>query len=344
MKTNFEAFDVIIDVRTPCEYDYSHIPGAINLPVLNNEEYAKIGTIYKQESPLKARIIGAAIACKNISNLLHLLEYDEKLQSILNHKNRFLVYCARGGQRSDSVCTILSHVGFRIQKLSNGYKGYRHNVVDYFSSPMNHFFMTLCGHTGCGKSELIQSQSSWSIDLESLAKHYGSVFGGTACFDNGGQPTQKMFENMLFETLLKKNNENILLIEAESKKLGNIVIPNSLFRAYHQHCVILIEAELSDRIQRIVKMYRNIPEHIFEFGIKKIKPYISNNIFTEVEKLWQKRDLNKIAGILIEKYYDKVYKIPKYSHKIMNKDMMGSVEEILEIKKSIQKTIKSNFH
>ncbi|PAF48887.1 tRNA 2-selenouridine(34) synthase MnmH [Helicobacter sp. 12S02232-10] len=332
MKDILEDYDFIIDVRTPSEYAHSHIPNAINLAVLNDDEYVKIGTIYKQESPLKAKILGASIACKNISKILDSIPKDKALQTILNHKNKLLIYCARGGQRSESLCVILNHIGFRVKKLENGYKGYRNKVVEYFSTPMNHFFLTLCGHTGCGKTEIIQSQEKWSINLEALAHHYGSSFGNMASL-KGYQPTQKMFENRLFEEFCKKAPEKILLIEAESRKLGKIIIPHSLFKAYQDKIIILVQSDLSLRIQRIVKMYQNIPENEFFIGMEKIKPYISKNIFSEILTLWEKKDLNKIAEILIVKYYDKVYRIPKYTHIITNNNMHTSIQEILEIKK-----------
>lgn len=328
-----DGFDFVIDVRTPREYAHSHIPTAINLPVLSNEEHARIGTIYKEESPLKARILGAATICKNISILLESLPKNPQLQMILHHKNKLGIYCARGGKRSESMLTILSQIGFRASKLEGGYKSYRNKVLNFLSIPPKQKFIVLCGSTGCGKSEIIQSLSEHSIDLESLALHYGSSFGRIAA-SSGVQPSQKMFENMLFEEFQKKSCTKVLFIEAESRKLGDIVIPSVLFNAYHclTSIYILIEADMSSRVERIVKIYQNIREDEFLFAMQKIKPYLSRIIFCEIMELWKKRDLEKTAQILIEKYYDRVYKKTKYSHKIFNTNTHETIQQILDIK------------
>ncbi|MDO7252602.1 tRNA 2-selenouridine(34) synthase MnmH [Helicobacter cappadocius] len=331
-KNLFKEFDYIIDVRTPREYDYSHIPNSINLPVFSNEEHARIGTIYKQESPLKASILGASIACKNISALLDSISENEMLQAILNHKNKSIVYCARGGKRSEAMKTILGHIGFRVSKLENGYKAYRNEVLNYFNTPLKHRFISLCGPTGCGKSEIIEILEDSSIHLEKLARHYGSSFGGMATYYMGKQPSQKMFENILYEDIQNKQNQPILFIEAESRKLGNLIIPNSLFSGYHNGINILIQAPIEQRIGRIVKLYKNIPEADFFWAMEKIKPYIQKNIFAIIGKLWENQELEKIAEILIEKYYDKVYKIGKYSHIISNTNSVDTAKELLEFK------------
>lgn len=335
-----EEFDFIIDARTPREYNHSHIPNAINLPVFSNEEYEKIGTIYKQESPLKANIIGASIACKNISTLLSLIPQDQTLQSILNHKNKLLIYCARGGKRSEAMKTIFDHIGFRVNKLKNGYKGYRNEVLGFFSTSIKHSFITLCGPTGCGKSEIIQNLQPFSIDLENLARHYGSSFGGMASHHIGTQPTQKMFENTLYAELNQKYNESILFIEAESRKMGSLIIPNTLFQNYHRGINILIEAHMQDRINRIVDLYKDIPETDFFSAMQKIKPYIERKIFIDLRGCWERRELEKIAEILIEKYYDKVYKINAYSHKIININSSHTAMELLELKKTYEKSLR----
>ncbi|PAF46851.1 tRNA 2-selenouridine(34) synthase MnmH [Helicobacter sp. 12S02634-8] len=331
-------FDGIIDVRTPLEYAHSHIPNAINLPVLNNQERTQIGTIYKQESPLKAKILGASMACKNIAHILASLPDDKPLQALLHHKNKLLVYCARGGKRSEALQNVLCQIGLRIQKLPNGYKGYRNEVLKYLNTPLKQHFITLCGPTGCGKSEIIQDQSSWSIDLEGLARHYGSSFGNVASYKQG-QPTQKMFENTLFADLSQKAHLPILLIEAESRKIGALTIPRNLFNAYQSHTIILIQAPLESRIQRIVKMYQNITETSFALGMQTIKPYISHHIFYEIQSLWKQKALDKIAMILIEKYYDKVYRIPNYTHTLTHTNLPTTIPTLLAIKNHLSQTL-----
>lgn len=234
--------------------------------------------------------------------------------------------------------TILDHIGFRVNKLKNGYKGYRNEVLDFFAAPMRHSFITLCGPTGCGKSEIIQNLEPFSIDLENLARHYGSSFGGMASYHIGKQPSQKMFENTLYVELNKKHNEVILFIEAESRKMGNLIIPHNLFQTYQKGINILIEAPLNDRIHRIVELYKDIPESDFFIAMEKIKPYIEKKFFVELKQCWEKREFDKIAQILIEKYYDRVYKINTYSHKIINTNSSKTAMELLEFKKTYEKS------
>ncbi|WP_095294503.1 tRNA 2-selenouridine(34) synthase MnmH [Helicobacter sp. 13S00482-2] len=341
-KKLFEEFDYVIDVRTPKEYSNSHIPNSVNLPVFTNQEHENIGTIYKQESPLKATIMGASIACKNISAILDSIPKNKELQSILNHKNKLLIYCARGGKRSEAMKTILGHIGFRVTKLENGYKGYRNEVVNYFSTPLRHHFISLCGPTGCGKSEIIEILKTSSIDLEKLAKHYGSSFGTMATQHMGNQPSQKMFENTLYEELCNKEKESILFIESESRKLGNLIIPSTLFETYHKGTNVLIQAPMEQRIKRIVNLYQDISETEFFSAMKKIKPYIPKSIFISLEKLWENQEFEEIARILIEKYYDKVYKIAKHSHRILNTNLAETVKELLEIKNLIKAEVPYN--
>lgn len=324
-------FDYIIDVRTPSEFSYSHIPEALNLPVFIDEEYSQVGTLYKH-SPMEAKILGAGLACSNIAKILISIQNDSILKAIFHPKNKILIYCARGGNRSESLYLVLKTIGLRVEKLHEGYKGYRNEVVSFFSNPIKQNFLTLCGNTGCGKTEIIQNLKNDSINLENIANHYGSSFGYI-----GTQPTQKMFENLLFERLRKL--QKIIIIESESKKIGSLVIPKNLFQAYHNAPKILIQAPLEDRIKRILSLYKNISDENFLNALDRIKPYIQKNIFIELKNLWENKELEKIILILIEKYYDRVYKTPQFNHIINNIDLFDSIREILELKKYYEKNL-----
>lgn len=315
--------DIIIDVRSPSEFKHSHIPNAINLPVFSDDEYKKVGTLYKQNR-IEANFLGASLACKNISNMLG-------NRDLLNHKNKILIYCARGGNRSLSLYSVLSPLKLRVKRIEGGYKAYRNIVVNYLNKSINKTFLTLCGNTGCGKSELIQKAESWSIDLEKLCNHFGSSFGFLAS-EAKETPSIKMFQNTLYCDLT--NKKGILLIENESKKLGDIIIPNTLYNAYQNSKKILVTCDLEHRIGRILSLYKNIKNDDFINTMEKISPYIRKSIKNEIIDAFNNDDKGKVAELLLVKYYDLKYKKNKHDFVVNSNDINKAYEEILDIKDS----------
>ena len=205
-------FDDIIDVRSPAEFAEDHVPGAINLPVLSDAERAEVGTVYVQDSPFKARKIGAALVAQNAAR---------HLQGPLADRDggwRPLIYCWRGGQRSGSFAAILSQIGWRAEVLEGGYKSYRRLVVDSlyeraFPAPV----VLLDGNTGTAKTEVIARLPALgvqSIDLEGLANHRGSALGG-----QGAQPSQKAFETALAMRVAALDPSRPVVVEAESSRI-----------------------------------------------------------------------------------------------------------------------------
>ncbi|WP_374301095.1 tRNA 2-selenouridine(34) synthase MnmH [Paracoccus sp. (in: a-proteobacteria)] len=219
------GFDDIIDVRSPLEYAEDHLPGAINLPVLSDEERTRVGTIYKQVSPFDARKLGGALVAANAARHIAgpLADRDGSW--------RGLVYCWRGGQRSGSFTTILSQIGWRVDRVEGGYKAWRALVVDRVqnravASPV----MVLDGNTGSAKTAILGRLAArgWQvIDLEGLANHRGSLFGGHA----GGQPSQKMFEGRLALALESLDPARPVLVEAESSRIGDLTVPKAMWQA-----------------------------------------------------------------------------------------------------------------
>lgn len=328
----FKNFDYIIDVRSPREFEESHIPNAINLPIFNNDEFTYIGKLYKN-SPKNANIEGAKIACINIANIIENNKY------MIDFKNKILVYCARGGNRSLALYQVLKSIKIQVERFEGGYKKYRQYITNYLQSKINKNFLTLCGNTGCGKSEIIQACNSWSINLEVLCKHYGSVFG--AMYNK--QPSIKMFQNNLVNEIENKNTD-LLLIENESKKLGDIVIPSKLYEAYKNGFKVLIEASLENRIKRITKIYSNISDTYFKAGIKRIAPYISSSIKNEIIKAWDRGDKVYVAELLLIKYYDKVYRQEKTSLTINADCIKHASELICEIRNENIKKLKKGLY
>lgn len=246
------GFDDIIDVRAPSEYADDHLPGAISLPVLSDEERARVGTIYTQQSPFLARKIGAALVARNSA---------AHIEGPLADRPggwRPLVYCWRGGQRSGSFSIILSQIGWRVETLAGGYKSWRGLVVkalydDPFPAPV----VVLDGNTGTAKTEvltLLPGLGVQVIDLEGLARHRGSLFGALP----GGQPTQRGFETALAMAIAGLDPARPVVVEAESSKVGNLRLPPKLWTAMTAAPRITLAAPPEERAAYLTRAYADI--------------------------------------------------------------------------------------
>lgn len=244
------SFDEIIDVRSPAEFAEDHIPGAINCPVLSDEERAQVGTLYKQVSPFAARKVGGALVARNIAQHL-----EQKFQDRPQNW-RPLIYCWRGGQRSGSMATIFSQVGWNVGQLEGGYKAYRHMVRQQLAElPQRLRFKVLCGPTGSGKSRLLEALAQAGqqvLDLEQLARHRGSVLGA---LPDQPQPAQKWFDSQLLAELKQFDAARPVYIEAESKKIGLLQLPDALFGAMHDSDCLVLEVPLAERLRFLQEDY-----------------------------------------------------------------------------------------
>jgi tRNA 2-selenouridine synthase len=295
----YDSFDVIIDARSPKEYEHSKIPKAINFYALSDKEHEEIGFIYKQKSKSEAKVKGASYVCINASK--HVFE----LNKLCKIGSKIAIYCARGGLRSSSLATIFSNIGYRVYKLDFGYKGFRSFVVKYLENIPHNNFIVLGGNTGCGKSELIQKLPN-SLDLEALANHLGSTFGSV----KGDQPSQKEFQNQLFFALLNLDLSKPIFIEGESKRIGKIMLPDLLYKRMGEGIRIEITAPIKQRVQRILSDYIDIDDEFFYYCMDKITPYIKKDAKEEAIRFYKQRNLEKVSEILLLDYYDNVYKKP----------------------------------
>ncbi|OYO28808.1 tRNA 2-selenouridine(34) synthase MnmH [Janthinobacterium sp. PC23-8] len=244
-------FDAIIDVRSPSEFAEDHLPGAINLPVLDDEERIKVGTLYKQTSAFEAKKVGAALIAKNIAHHIetHFLGHPQAWKP--------LVYCWRGGNRSGAMAHILARIGWPVIQLDGGYKEYRRHVNAELATLPGafHFINVLCGPTGSGKSRLLQvldRQGAQVIDLEQLAAHRGSVLGG---LPEANQPSQKAFESGLWRQLRHFDAGKPVFIESESKKVGRLRVPDALMDKMRAADCTNVQLSTSDRVQLLMEDY-----------------------------------------------------------------------------------------
>ena len=244
-------FDSIIDVRSPAEFAEDHLPGAVNWPVLDDEQRRVVGTLYVQSSPLAARKLGSALVARNIA---------EHIEHKLADKPREwqpLVYCWRGGQRSGALAWFLDQIGFRATKLGGGYKAFRSQVrADLTAWPARFDFRVLAGRTGSGKTRLLQALADAGaqvLDLEALACHRGSILGG---LPGTPQPSQKRFDTLLWQALAALDPARPVFVESESRKIGALQVPEALLTRMRDYgrCLRL---EMSDeaRLQLLVQEY-----------------------------------------------------------------------------------------
>jgi tRNA 2-selenouridine synthase len=249
---NFKEFDAVIDARTPSEYALDHIPGAVSAPVLDDAERAEVGTLYKQVSPFEAKKLGAALIARNVAR------HVDKL-FLKNDKNwKPLIYCWRGGKRSGAMAHILREIGWDARTLEGGYRAYRRWVVEQLASiPEKFSFVVVHGPTGSGKSRLLaalERAGAQVLDLEGLAKHRGSVLGG---LPGDPQPTQKWFESLLLQKLESLDPARTVFVEGESKKIGELQVPDALMARMRASPCVLLEADVQTRVSLLIEEYEH---------------------------------------------------------------------------------------
>jgi tRNA 2-selenouridine synthase len=245
-----DDFDAIIDVRSESEFAEDHIPGAINCPVLDDEERARVGTLYKQASPFDAKKIGAALVARNIARHIDAQFLDKPRDW------KPLVYCWRGGNRSGSMAHILAKIGWQAVQLDGGYKEYRRHVnTDLTELPKRFHYRVVCGTTGSGKSRLLQTLASVGaqvLDLEQLAAHRGSVLGN---LPSEPQPTQKAFESSIWHALRHFDPQRVVFVESESKKVGQLRVPDVLMECMRASPCISLHLSQALRVQLLMQDY-----------------------------------------------------------------------------------------
>ncbi|MEC4803152.1 MAG: tRNA 2-selenouridine(34) synthase MnmH [Jaaginema sp. PMC 1079.18] len=254
---NDSRYSEIIDVRSPWEFQEDHVPGAINLPVLDDEERSRVGTLYKQESPFVARKVGAALISRRIARHL------ENHFSAKDKDYHPLVYCWRGGTRSQSLALVLEQIGWQVTVLTGGYKTYRTAVRQQLAIlPQQFEYKILSGLTGVGKTAILQQLAQLGeqvLDLEAIAHHRGSILGHF--WDEQPQPSQKRFESLLLQQFQTFEPHKIVWLEAESSKIGLLHLPPQLWEMMQKATAVGIQLPLEMRVEGLLQQYPHLTAH-----------------------------------------------------------------------------------
>lgn len=315
---------VLIDVRSPFEYNLETIPNAINIPIFNDEERKLIGTIYTQESVEKAKKLGIELASKKLPNI-----YDE-ISNLGEKHDKLILFCARGGYRSSSLVSLFNSIGINTYKLDCGYKGYRRYINENLPKLVKEIkFIVLYGNTGTGKTDILKALKNEGmdiLDLEGCANHRGSLLGSIGL---GKQNTQRMFESLIYESLIDRKT-NIVFVEGESRRIGKDIIPEYLYQAMNNGINFKIHASMEVRINNILKDYVHDNDDELIASLNLLRKHISNkNIDKSIELIYN-HEYRKVIKELMVKYYDPLYenRNRSYSHIFINEGVKATAKNI----------------
>ena len=298
------TFDDVLDVRSPSEFADDHLPGAINLPVLDDAERARIGTLYMQ-SPFEAQRLGAALISRNIARHLETVLLDKPKSW------RPLVYCWRGGMRSGAMAHILSEIGWKSFRMEGGYKAYRRHVIDALETlPTALDLRVLCGPTGSGKSRLLQALAGLGVqvlDLEQLASHRGSLLGQ---LPEQPQPAQRWFESCLWETLRHFDPQRPVLVEAESRMIGALRVPEALLARMRAARCIAIEAPQEARVGLLLEDYAHFLQDPALLGerLAMLTELHGHKVVSDWNLLAAAGEWQVLVRQLLDRHYDPAYR------------------------------------
>lgn len=291
-----ESFPVM-DVRTPAEFLYGHIPNAINLPLFTDEERKIAGTIYEQQGRKPAILKGLELVGPKLKGLVMTTSDFEK-------GNTLLLYCWRGGMRSSSVAWLLEMYGFKIYVLKGGYKSFRRLAHETFLQARQ--LRVLSGRTGSGKTMILNelfNLGEQTIDLEKLANHKGSSFGSLGELQ---QPSQEHFENLLASDLKKLNPDKIVWIEDESRSVGKKIIPETLWLQMRSSRVVYLDIPFDERVENLVLTYGKFPINELKEAVIRVQKRLGGLNFKIAMSALESGDLKRACEIMLF-YYDKSY-------------------------------------
>ena len=288
----------VIDVRSPGEFAHAHIPGAVNIPLFDNDERAQVGTRYKQAGKDHAVLMGLEFVGPKLADFV-------KQAKKLNPQNReVLVHCWRGGMRSGSFAWLLDTAGLTASTLVGGYKAYRNLVLDSFAEPQN--IIILGGKTGSGKTDILKElarQGEQIIDLEGLAHHKGSSYGAIGQLP---QPATEQFENVLFNEFKSLDSNRRIWLEDESRSIGSCFIPMSLWQQMRLAPVAFVDVPKDKRVTRLVTEYTGIDHTLLVEATERIKKRLGGKVTKDALDALARHDYATVADLTLD-YYDKAY-------------------------------------
>jgi tRNA 2-selenouridine synthase len=304
------GFDSLIDVRSPGEFALDRIPGAISLPVLSDAERARVGTVYAQVSPFAARKIGAALVARNTA------AHVETALATYDGAWRPLVYCWRGGQRSGAFALILREIGWRAVTVAGGYRAWRRLVkAALYDAPWPLRLVLLDGDTGTAKTAILHRMAALGVqvlDLEGMAAHRGSMLGAQP----GGQPAQTGFESALAAALARLDPARPLLVEAESSRIGRIVLPPALWAAMCAAPRIEIAAPVAARATYLAQNYADIcaDPGALAARLDALRAYCGHRAVDGWHAMLRAAAWTDLAQALITQHYDPAYRRSRALH------------------------------
>ncbi|KQP37031.1 tRNA 2-selenouridine(34) synthase MnmH [Pseudorhodoferax sp. Leaf274] len=298
------GFDTLIDARTPAEFAIDHIPGAVNYPVLDNEERRIVGTLYKQVGAFEARRVGGAMVAANLARHLQGPLADRPAHW------KPLVYCWRGGLRSGSMTSWLRLVGWDAQQLAGGYKGWRRHVIDTIAQQAPHLaLVVVCGATGTAKTRLLHAlaaQGQQTLDLEGLARHKGSLLGA---LPDQPQPSQTAFETAIATVLEGLDPRRPLYVEGEGRRIGRLTVPLALVERMRDSPCIELNASTAARVEFLLRDYAYLGERPQWLAdrLDPLKPLHGNETTSAWQAMALARQLPQLFDELVTRHYDPWY-------------------------------------
>ncbi|WP_221564618.1 tRNA 2-selenouridine(34) synthase MnmH [Alkalihalobacillus sp. TS-13] len=326
----------IIDVRSPKEFQEFHIEGATNVPIFSNEEREKVGTTYKQVGKEEAKMLGLSIVSPKLPQMVELL----KGLAVSNRKP-YLIYCARGGMRSNSFATVMKLMGLDCCQLIGGIRSYRQFIMakleQYSKTPKP--FIVLEGLTGTRKTdilEVLQEEGYPVINLEKLAGHRGSIFGEIG---NEGR-SQKMFDRDLFRRLQQIDQHPNYIIESESKRIGRVVVPDWILNGKEEGKRLHIHYPLESRVQSICETYQ--PELFHDQigeALHLLKKRLASEVYERILLFFHDKDYENVVRVLLMSYYDPKYNFTadQYRSPVIELAIENLEDGLVKVKNMIQK-------
>ncbi len=318
-----------VDLRSPGEFAEATIPGAYNVPLLDNDERALVGRAHKHEGPGRAREVAMEIVAPKLPRFVKTIKG-------IAPGGEVNIFCWRGGDRSHFAGCVLDVMGYKVNRIKGGFKSYRRYVIEYMSGELPHRAIVIHGLTGVGKTDLLMElkRSGYPVlDLEGLAAHRGSVFGKIG---QPPSPGQKMFEAEIQEHLRRAEKPGVFLVECESKRLGNLFVPDTVLDAMGRGYRVLAYAPFELRVRRIKRDYFAATEvnlQALREAIQRLARYLGGGKVEELNGWLDRGDVEQVIEFLLGHYYDPLYKYPcgpdnEYDLSVQVKDVAQATEVI----------------